>query len=59
MEEVKRLCSSVLMMKDGLIVDRGTPERVNNKIWKKKLRGSIFRNCEKIKMNLIRIYGLF
>ena len=28
MEEVKRLCSSVLMMKDGLIVDRGTPEEL-------------------------------
>ena len=25
MDEVKRLCSSVLMMKDGIIVDRGTP----------------------------------
>ncbi len=28
MEEVKRLCSSVLMMKDGLIVDNGTPEEL-------------------------------
>ena len=44
MEEVKRLCSSVLMMKDGLIVDRGTPENLI-KIWKKKFRRSIFRNC--------------
>ena len=25
MDEVKRLCSSILMMKDGIIVDRGTP----------------------------------
>ena len=25
MDEVKRLCGSVLMMKDGIIVDRGTP----------------------------------
>jgi len=28
MEEVKRLCDSVLMMKDGLIVDRGTPNQL-------------------------------
>ena len=26
MDEVKRLCNSVLMMKDGVIVDRGTPK---------------------------------
>ena len=31
MEEVKRLCSSVLMMKDCLIVDRGTPEELITK----------------------------
>tara|TARA_B100001093_G_scaffold515490_1_gene591932 strand:- start:814 stop:1548 length:735 start_codon:yes stop_codon:yes gene_type:complete len=28
MEEVKRLCDSVLMMKDGFIVDRGTPNQL-------------------------------
>ena len=26
MDEVKRLCNSVMMMKDGTIVDSGTPE---------------------------------
>jgi len=31
MEEVKRLCDSVLMMKDGLIVDRGTPDQLIKK----------------------------
>ena len=37
MEEVKRLCSSVLMMKDGLIVDRGTPEELITKYGRKNL----------------------
>ena len=37
MEEVKRLCSSVLMMKDGLIVDRGTPEDLITKYGRKNL----------------------
>ena len=37
MDEVKRLCSSVLMMKDGLIVDRGTPEKLIAKYGRKNL----------------------
>ena len=37
MEEVKRLCSSVLMMKEGLIVDRGTPEDLITKYGRKNL----------------------
>ena len=37
MEEVKRLCSTVLMMKDGLIVDRGTPEELITKYGRKNL----------------------
>ena len=37
MEEVKRLCSSVLMMKDGLIVDRGTPEELIKKYGRRNL----------------------
>ena len=37
MEEVKRLCSSVLMMKEGLIVDRGTPEELIIKYGRKNL----------------------
>ena len=37
MEEVKRLCSSVLMMKDGFIVDRGTPEALIKKYGRKNL----------------------
>ena len=37
MEEVKRLCSSVLMMKDGVIVDRGTPDHLILKHGRKNL----------------------
>ena len=31
MREVERLCDSVLMMKDGKIIDQGTPENLINK----------------------------
>ena len=31
MDEVKRLCKNVLMMKDGLLIDRGTPNDLINK----------------------------
>ena len=31
MSEVKRLCNSVLMMKEGLIIDRGTPDQLIKK----------------------------
>ncbi len=37
MNEVKRLCSSILMMKDGSIVDRGTPEQLISKHGRKNL----------------------
>ena len=37
MNEVKRLCSSVLMMKDGLIIDRGNPEELIKKHGRKNL----------------------
>ena len=37
MDEVKRLCKSILMMKDGKIVDRGTPSEIINKHGKKNL----------------------
>ena len=37
MEEVKRLCNSVLMMKDGIIVDRGTPNHLISKHGRKNL----------------------
>ena len=37
MNEVKRLCNSVLMMKDGNIVDSGTPENLIKKYGQKNL----------------------
>ncbi len=37
MDEVKRLCSSVLMMKDGIIVDKGTPDDLIFKYGRKNL----------------------
>ena len=37
MNEVKRLCKSILMMKDGKIIDRGTPSEIINKHGKNNL----------------------
>ncbi len=37
MDEVKRLCDSVLMMKDGSIVDNGTPNELITKYGRKNL----------------------
>ncbi|MDC3013848.1 ABC transporter ATP-binding protein [bacterium] len=37
MDEVKRLCNSVMMMKDGNIVDNGTPEDLIKKYGQKNL----------------------
>ena len=37
MEEVKRLCGTILMMKDGMIVDRGTPKDLIKKYGSKNL----------------------
>ena len=45
MDEVKRLCNSVMMMKDGTIVDSGTPEDLIKKYGQKNLERSFFRNC--------------
>ena len=37
MNEVKRLCSSILMMKNGTIIDQGSPEQLINKHGQKNL----------------------
>lgn len=37
MDEVKRLCSSVLMMKDGILIDKGTPDDLIKKHGRKNL----------------------
>jgi ABC-2 type transport system ATP-binding protein len=46
MDEVKRLCGSVLMMKDGIIVDSGTPNYLITKHGRK--------NLEEVFLELVR-----
>ncbi len=46
MDEVKRLCDSVLMMKDGTIVDSGTPDHLIRKHGRK--------NLEEVFLELVR-----
>ena len=46
MDEVNRLCSSVLMMKDGLIIDSGTPDHLIRKHGR--------RNLEEVFLELVR-----
>jgi ABC-2 type transport system ATP-binding protein len=46
MNEVKRLCSSVLMMKDGTIVDSGSPDDLIKKHGRK--------NLEEVFLELVR-----
>ena len=43
MDEVKRLCKNVLMMNNGVIIDKGTPDDLIAKHGKKKSRRSIFK----------------
>ena len=37
MNEVTRLCKSILMMKDGIIIDEGNPDELINKHGRKNL----------------------
>ena len=46
MSEVKRLCGSVLMMKDGIIIDSGTPDHLITKHGRK--------NLEEVFLELVR-----
>ena len=46
MDEVKRLCTSVLMMKDGVIVDSGAPDDLIKKHGRK--------NLEQVFLELVR-----
>ena len=46
MDEVKRLCNSVLMMKDGVIVDSGTPDHLIRKHGRE--------NLEEVFLELVR-----
>ena len=51
MNEVKRLCKSILMMKDGKIIDRGTPSEIINKHGKKNLE-EVFLKINRTKNEL-------
>ena len=46
MSEVKRLCNSVMMMKDGNIIDSGTPDDLMKKYGRK--------NLEEVFLELVR-----
>ncbi len=48
MEEVKRLCNSVLMMKDGLIVDRGKPNDLITKYGRRNLEEVFLEIARKV-----------
>ncbi len=43
MNEVTRLCKSILMMKDGIIIDKGNPEELINKHGRKNLEEVFFK----------------
>ena len=51
MNEVKRLCKSILMMKDGKIIDRGTPSEIINKHGKENLE-EVFLKLNRTKNEL-------
>ena len=51
MDEVKRLCKSILMMKDGKIIDRGMPSEIINKHGKKNLE-EVFLKLNRTKNEL-------
>jgi ABC-2 type transport system ATP-binding protein len=46
MNEVKRLCTSILMMKDGVIIDKGSPEQLIKKHGR--------QNLEEVFLQLVR-----
>ena len=47
MSEVERLCSSVLMMNKGNIIDYGKPKELIQKTWKKKYGRSFFKTYKR------------
>lgn len=51
MEEVKRLCTSVMMMKNGKIIDRGAPENLIEKHGRKNLE-EVFLKLAKVENEL-------
>ena len=59
MDEVKRLCNSVLMMKDGVIVDRGTPKDLILKHGRKNLEEVFLEIARNTKWILLEFMGFF
>ncbi|MDA9691234.1 ABC transporter ATP-binding protein [Candidatus Pelagibacter sp.] len=51
MSEVTRLCKSILMMKDGIIIDEGNPEELINKHGRKNLE-EVFLKLSRSKIEL-------
>ena len=51
MNEVTRLCKSILMMKDGIIIDKGNPEELINKHGRKNLE-EVFLKLSRTKNEL-------
>ena len=58
MAEVERLCSSVLMMNKGSIIDEGRPEELIKNMEEKYGR-SFFKTYKGKSMNFNKMYGLF
>ena len=50
MNEVERLCNKIMMMKNGSIIDDGSPNELIKKHGRKKPRRSFFKNCKRIKI---------
>ena len=58
MAEVERLCSSVLMMNKGIIIDEGSPKILIRKHGRKNME-EVFLKLTREKMNINKMYGLF
>ena len=58
MVEVERLCSSVLMMNKGSIIERGKPVELIKKYNRKNME-EVFLKLTRENMNLNKMYGLF
>ena len=58
MSEVERLCSSVLMMNNGKIIDKGKPNELIKKHGRKNME-EVFKTNKREIMNLNKMYGLY
>ena len=58
MNEVERLCSSVLMMNKGTIIDHGKPIELIKKHGRKNME-EVFLKLSRKRMNFNKMYGLF